>query len=339
MTDTHSHRVAVIFPGTLGDFICLLPAIHALAESAQVEIFARTEFADIVPQNIRVGPLERYEINRLFIAGAAREKRVRDFFSRYERIYSWMGSSQPVFSGELGAVAPGRVQLFAFRATDSAMHQADYYLSCLRVSRRPVAAVNIPLARDALIWCAEFSERYALSEKALLVIAPGSGAREKNWPAASFATVGRWWRARTGGEAIVLLGPVEEQRGGFDPLGEDFIAARDLSLAQLAALLSRCELFIGNDSGVTHLAAALGAPTAAIFGPSDPRLWAPRGERVSLLSLGVVCSPCDMNAMKLCPHRQCLNDFSPLKIIGELEKINEVATLTRGGAQITVQAL
>jgi hypothetical protein len=46
-----------------------------------------------------------------------------------------------------------------------------------------------------------------------------------------------------------------------------------------------------------------------------------------------------MDAMKLCPHHQCLNDFSPLKIIGELEKINEVATLTRGGVQITVQAL
>ena len=60
MLDTDNRRVAVLFPGALGDFLCLLPAIHALAEDAQVEIFTKTEFAEIVPRNIRVSTLERY---------------------------------------------------------------------------------------------------------------------------------------------------------------------------------------------------------------------------------------------------------------------------------------
>jgi ADP-heptose:LPS heptosyltransferase len=331
--------VAVLFPGALGDFICLLPALHGLAESAQVEIYAKTAFAEIVPRTIRVVALERYEINRLFVAGSALEQRVRDFFGRYDRIYSWMGSSQPVFRAELESVAPGRAQLFPFEASDPALHQARYYLSCLGATQRTPPAIDIPVATDALAWRAEFSARYALEKRALLVIAPGSGAREKNWPAGHFNSMGRWWRQRTGGKVIVVLGPVERERGGFDKFSEDFIVAGNLNLAQIAALLSRSDLYIGNDSGITHLAAAVGAPTVAIFGPSNARRWSPLGPKVTLLSLGVACSPCDIAVMKVCPHHQCLTDFSPTEIIEGLEKINEVATLTRGGPRITVQAL
>jgi ADP-heptose:LPS heptosyltransferase len=338
MIAADKRRIAVLFPGALGDFICLLPALHALAEGAQVEIFSKTEFAALVPEHIRVSALERYEINRLFVAGAASEPRVRRFFARYDTIYSWTGSSQRVFSAELDAVARGRTALFAFRGSDPAMHQTDYYLSCLGLARRSLPAIDIPLCAEALRWRAEFSERHGLQNKALLVMAPGSGAREKNWPLAHFAMIGRWWRERGAGEVIVLLGPVERERGGFEEIPADFVLARDLSLAQAAALLAHCDLYVGNDSGVTHLAGALGAPTAAIFGPSDPRQWAPRGAKVSLLSLAVACAPCKTAVMKNCPHRRCLVDFSPEKIVAELEKINEVATLTRGGVRITVQA-
>jgi len=54
----------------------------------------------------------------------------------------------------------------------------------------------------------------------------------------------------------------------------------DLPLRTLAGVLARCSVYVGNDSGVSHLAAAVGAPTVAIFGPTDPRVWGPRGPRV-----------------------------------------------------------
>jgi ADP-heptose:LPS heptosyltransferase len=59
-----------------------------------------------------------------------------------------------------------------------------------------------------------------------------------------------------------------------------FIALQCLDLPLLAAILSQCNLFIGNDSGITHLAAALGVPTVALFGPTDPYFWGPRGKTV-----------------------------------------------------------
>jgi ADP-heptose:LPS heptosyltransferase len=331
------NRIAVFFPGALGDFICLLPALQILAEGAQVELFTKMAFAGIVPRHIRVRALERYEINRLFVTGAACERRLGDFFSPYRRVYSWMGSGEPVFRRELRALAPGRVRLFAFHGADAAMHQSDYYLSCVETSRKTGPAVTIPLQPEALQWRKEFWQRHGLQDKALLVMAPGSGSGEKNWPAEYFFTVGRWWRERTGGAVIALFGPVEEECGGFAATAEEFIAARSLSLAQVAALLSGCNLYIGNDSGITHLAAGVGVPTVALFGPSDPRRWAPRGPKVLLLRRRVACSPCAIAAMKACAHHRCLHQLVPSRIIGALEKFNEVATLTRVGAGITVQ--
>ena len=329
MRDFKKSPIAVFFPGALGDFICLLPAIHALGKEAQVDIFAKAEFAEIVSQNFQIRTLECYEINRLFVVGGASEPRVRDFFSTYKRIYSWMASGQPVFAGELAAAAPGRARLFAFRGPNPATHQAEYYLSCLGLSIDREQGAGIPLRSDALRWSEEFCNRHALNNKSVLILSPGSGAREKNWPVEYFATVARWWRKRTCGEVIVLLGPVEEERRGFDLLVDEFIPARNLRLAQVAALLCRGDVYLGNDSGITHLAAFLGRPTVAVFGPSEAMRWAPRGPKVLLLSRGVACSPCKTDEIKRCPHRKCLTGFFPERVIEELEKFDKVATLTR----------
>ncbi len=79
-----------------------------------------------------------------------------------------------------------------------------------------------------------------------------------------------------------IQGPAEE--GLRLPAGAR--AWRNLPLPALAAALSRCALYAGNDSGVTHLAAASGCPTVALFGASDPVVWAPRGRRVRVVSSG-----------------------------------------------------
>jgi ADP-heptose:LPS heptosyltransferase len=60
-------------------------------------------------------------------------------------------------------------------------------------------------------------------------------------------------------------------------------ALKESSLVEVAAVLSRCRGYVGNDSGITHLAAALGVPTVALFGPTDPAVWSPRGRQVIIL--------------------------------------------------------
>jgi ADP-heptose:LPS heptosyltransferase len=339
MSKWNKPRIAILFPGALGDFICFLPTLHALAEEALVEIFAKTEFADIVAPEMHLSALERYEINRLYVAGTAFERQVQDFFSAYDYVYSWMGGGVDVFASELGRLAPGRARVFAFRGANSTMHQGDYYLSCLGLSPSHSPVVKIPLRPEAIQWSDAYWDGHGLKEKSVLVLAPGSGSRDKNWPAAYFAAMARWWRERTRGDVIVLLGPVEQERGGFDRLADNCIPARNLNLAQVAALLSRGALYVGNDSGMTHLAAAIGAPTVALFGPSDARRWTPRGPKVLLLRLGLDCSPCDSEALKSCAHRNCLAQLLPEQVIDELEKQRGIASLTRLEAGITVHGV
>jgi len=117
-----------------------------------------------------------------------------------------------------------------------------------------------------------------------LALHPGSGATAKNWPADRFAALARAL-ARPGEGVLVVAGPADGP--AVAPLRSlpGAAVAEGLPARVLGALLSRAGLYVGNDSGVTHLAAAAGTPTLALFGPTDPAAWAPLGRRVR-----VVCS-------------------------------------------------
>ncbi len=110
-----------------------------------------------------------------------------------------------------------------------------------------------------------------------LALHPGSGSRGKNWPFERFLELAD--RLARDEPWLLALGPAEAALAGATRAGqaalERAVVARDVPLRVLAALLSRAGRYVGNDSGVTHLAAACGAPTLALFGPSDPRVWAP----------------------------------------------------------------
>ena len=110
-----------------------------------------------------------------------------------------------------------------------------------------------------------------------LAVHPGSGSPAKNWPAERFAEAAR--RLSGGRPWLLVLGPAEEESAAWPGA----VVAREWPLRPLGAALSRAGLVLGNDSGVAHLAAASGAPTLTLFGPTDPALWAPVGRSVATL--------------------------------------------------------
>jgi len=328
-------RVCVLFPGALGDFICFLPALHQLANSGAVDLLARSEFAAIAPRGVYLHSLERPEVRQLFIDGGAADLRLIQFYSAYTAIYSWFASQQSVFVDQLQKAAPGRAQIFAFRPETFTMHQADYYLSCLGRTGSKAEEPLVELHAEALLWCDAFYRRTEIGLQPLLIMAPGSGARVKNWPEADYLQVAHWWRDQFGGKVVVVLGPVEAERHSFEQLSSICHVTSGLDLAQLAALIARCDLYLGNDSGVSHLAAAVGACTVAIFGPSNEQQWAPRGPRVSIIRRQIPCSPCGDSATEISQQCPCLTQLSPSQVIHELRKLPEIANLTRLRAGIT----
>jgi ADP-heptose:LPS heptosyltransferase len=112
---------------------------------------------------------------------------------------------------------------------------------------------------------------------AFVAVHPGSGSRAKNWPFDRFVDAVR--RLASGGCWLLVLGPAEREH--VPP--PDALVARSIPLRRLGAVLAGAGLFLGNDSGVAHLAAACGTRTLALFGPTDPARWAPVGRAVRTL--------------------------------------------------------
>ena len=328
-------KSCVIFPGALGDFVCFLPALALLAHRAEVDLIARSEFAEIVPENVRVRSIESYPISRLFSPGATEDERVLRFFRQYFGVYSWHGSRSADLCHAVKSIFPKSAWIFPFYPPRSGLHQADYFLSCVSdAQRKAVPAIRID--PDAIAWATDYVQTNGLRTSRLLGLAPGSGAPEKNWRADYFAQIARWWREDIHGTAVAFLGPAEEHRRDLDRLRENATVIGNLSVGRLAALLRHLDLYIGNDSGVTHLAAAVGVPTVALFGPTAVSEWAPRGSQVTVVSQNVECSPCSHVAMRSCGHRRCLQTLEPGKVIESAKAVLACANLTRREAATTV---
>ena len=118
-----------------------------------------------------------------------------------------------------------------------------------------------------------------------ILIHPGSGGDAKCWPRERFVALGRSLK-RNGILPVIILGEAEQERWGREAIAElqeEFAWYLHMGLYELAERMSRARLYLGNDSGVTHLAAAMGIPVLALFGPSNDIQWRPIGPGVRVI--------------------------------------------------------
>jgi ADP-heptose:LPS heptosyltransferase len=160
------------------------------------------------------------------------------------------------------------------------------------------------------------------------MIHPGSGSKKKMWPLDRFLELIRYFQRHSSSRIVVTLGPAEGpefQRalGGMEwELGSTApLLVKGLSLLELASVMEGCHLYIGNDSGITHMAAALGIPTVAIFGPSDHKIWSPRGEKVFVVRKEMNCSPCSQEKFVQCKHSECLREIQIGDVLEGIRKL------------------
>lgn len=152
-----------------------------------------------------------------------------------------------------------------------------------------------------------------------LAVGPGSGQVKKNWPLSHYYEVSRALAWQFSLQVVWLAGPAEEAalpylRGLAQAQGHLLLAHRPL--AQVARVLSRCRLYIGNDSGLTHLAAAVAGPDVlALFGPTDPRIWAPLGPQVRVLTAPCSQAPCAEGRAIPCATPHCLEELAPETVL------------------------
>ncbi len=160
-----------------------------------------------------------------------------------------------------------------------------------------------------------------------LAVAPGSGHSKKNWPLKYYIALAALLEEHWQADIWWLLGPAEAALG--EQLTASVAAARrqyllsGLSLPRLAALLANLHVYIGNDSGLMHLAAAVAGPRVlAIFGPSDPLMWAP--PEATVVASPLPCAPCSYGRTISCPEPRCLTDLSLDTVLAALEPLLKV---------------
>jgi heptosyltransferase-3 len=289
--------VLVLFPGALGDFVCLLPTLQALRERhcGPMRIVARGELLDLVRlPATTTACIDRREVADLFAPGDSLRPETKVLCGGFAWVYSWTGFSSPDLARRLAALGNGHVAVYRFRGMRRGEHAVDYYARCAGVtaSRRMTPA----LVQDPQ-WMVAFRREHDLAERPLMIVHPGSGAPSKNWQ--GFGAVVRYWRAHHPEPVIALHGPAETESGVRTADGA--IAVAGLSLQQVATLLRHSRLYLGNDSGISHLAGAVGARGVVIFGPSDPGIWAPRGGALHVLHAPDPCARCGPDVF--CRHR------------------------------------
>ena len=262
--------------GAIGDFVLTLPAIDAVRRA-----FPITELRLIGrPATLALGPAASVldsEDPRLIALhrNGPLPPTTRQLFADTQRVLAYVVNAQQHFGPQLRRAVAGPALLWDPRPpADFRGHIVDHLLSPLRQWGLPVGDTPHIVLRSG-----DYGYVEALAAAPEVVIHLGSGSPAKCWPTANFHALASALQKR-GWHTALLCGPVERERQlavGSLP------ALHPPDLRSLAGLLAKAALFVGNDSGPGHIAAAVGTPTLTLFGPTNPRLWAPRSKRSQIL--------------------------------------------------------
>lgn len=186
---------------------------------------------------------------------------------------------------------------------------------------RPAFAVS----ETSTAWAEDLLAELPIRGRRVILVHPGAGIPARRWPLQA-------WQAlldRLLSELVayvVVLGSQPERETAEKlvrslPEGTAVNLAGRSTLQQSAALLARADLFVGNDSGPAHLAAAVGTPAVVLFsGTNQPEQWRPWGEQVSVVRVSVECAPCHRNECPLADH-PCMSHIEPESVFTQVRSL------------------
>jgi len=251
-------RRLLIRPGGIGDVITSLPALESL-RAGYTEVWVPTALRPLVRFADRVESIADTGLDGFGIPDREPSPGLIERLAGFDSIVSWYGEAREEFRAAVEARGLPFQFFPALPSMDGALHAVDYFLAHARQSGgrivEPIPRIRCPGGRR------DFG-----------VIHPFSGSARKNWPLTRFRELADVLDSRI--PVAWCAGPEEALEG----------AVRFDDLYELACWLASARSYVGNDSGITHLAAAVGTPVVALFGVTNPRVWAPRGPRVRVVA-------------------------------------------------------
>ena len=302
--------ILVIRGGAIGDFILTLPVLAALRENlpqARVEILAYPRVAPLaVAAGLAVATrsIEARPLAGFFAARGPLDEELQNYFSSFAVILSYLYDPDGIFQANVGRCTKAQFIAGPHRPDErAALHATDVFLKPLErlaifdadpsprltLSSSPGPAheqgrATLPRSRDPNEVSARQEPRPTGVNS--LALHPGSGSESKNWFEANWSELLRALVQETTAPLLLIGGEAEGdrlRRLTRDLPPERFALAQNLPMLELAQRLAGCRGFLGHDSGITHLAAAVGLPGLVLWGPSNEAVWRPRSERMKIL--------------------------------------------------------
>jgi len=314
--------ILVLHQGAIGDFICCLPVLacvrQALAD-AHITLLGYPRVLEIAVGRTyaeSVLSIDRADMALLYQEGAAYPPAFRALFEDFQHI-GVFGRDDGPFVRNLEALSKAPVAVVPpFPPPGSRIHMVDHALSLVRAMGFPVHRdyPRLHLLTEDRHEAAVFLNRHGVTrDNPVIAVHPGSGSRKKMWPLDRFLALAEGLAVGHQSQILLVVGPGEEHiKERLVPVirRRPWIVLSGLSLPLLGAILEHACVFVGNDSGISHMAAAVGVPVVTLFGPTDPAVWAPLGGDVTVIRRSLSCSPCDRRTMAHCEHQRCLMGIS-----------------------------
>lgn len=293
-------KILFIRGGAIGDFILTLPAIQLVREQlpdAEVEVLGYPPVTRLAQaanlahgaRSIEYGPLSSF-----FIPNGLLAPELMDYFKSFSVIFSYLYDPDGYFEAnlqrcEINTLFKGPHRIDESLAGQSAAAQLAKPLESLALYLdQPFVTLSFDEAsRQAAD--AFFAKTGADSESQWIAIHPGSGSPRKNWSFEGWIEVATRLHAENPRRRFLITSGEAEDRviteflALLEAAGVPHTHAGHLSLPELGTILQRCEAYLGHDSGISHLATACGIPAVLLFGPTNPKIWAPQNPDVSIL--------------------------------------------------------
>jgi len=317
-------NVLLIHPGALGDVLLARPALQALTQR-----FPQHEIAFLGGREVglllqaceevhRVFPIESAYLSEVFAGVDHLSQVFLDWLEQTDMVVGWLSDTEGAAASTLRAVGVRSIQFQPALSSNRHVseHQSDRYCEAARLESSGSLSAGF-LALPSTIRGQGNQVLAALDlEKhdQLVVIHPGSGSGRKCLESWRLVRVIEWMSA-FGAAPLLLEGPADEKAVAavLSGLTHAVPVVRGMNVSVVAGVLSHAALYVGHDSGITHLAAALAVPTIACFGPTNPRRWAPRGTKVTIMT-GPPCACLTWRDVEGCGERACLQ-ITPERII------------------------
>jgi ADP-heptose:LPS heptosyltransferase len=261
------HKVLCLRRGGLGDTLLMIPVLRALRAQAAGAELVYAGVADFAVLLRRYGVVDRVlSSEALALWALAGQGEASASVRARLRMFDWVLGDEPA----LAVLAPDRrVTVFDARLDERAGVPAAVQL-----------LARAGLAGDAEVTLA--GVRAAPTRGAPVVLHAGSGSLRKCWPADALRALAAALGERA--PTQVVLGPAETERNDVCAWPAGVAVVVPESVEALADLLTRARAYVGHDAGPTHLAAALRVPTTALFVATNPRVWAPQGAHVHVVT-------------------------------------------------------